>query len=79
VWSASGTTTISSISKAIKYYSFITFISFCAKSNFKMQWYRFSGSTYISEHNVGTGMKRKLFIPDLLLLKLRVAFYSINV
>jgi hypothetical protein len=69
VWNAFETTTPSSISKVIKYYSFIIFISFCAKINFKMQWCRFSYCVFFSECNVKIRMKRELFIPDLLLLK----------
>jgi hypothetical protein len=78
VWNAFETTTPSSISKVIKYYSFIIFISFCAKINFKMQWCRFSDCVYFSERNVKIRMKRKLFIPDLLLLKWH-AFSTVNV
>jgi hypothetical protein len=69
VWNVFETTTSSSISKVTKYYSFIIFISFCAISTFIMQWCRFSDSVYFSERNVRIRMKRKLFIPYLLLLK----------
>jgi hypothetical protein len=53
-------------------------MSFCAESNFKMQWFWFFNSVYF-ERNAEIRMKRKLFIPDLLLLKYCVAFYSVNV
>jgi hypothetical protein len=69
VWNVFVTTIPSSISKVIKYHSFVIFISFNAKSNFKIQWYRYSDSAYYSECNVEIRMKKKLFIPVLFLLK----------
>jgi hypothetical protein len=54
------------------------FVIFCAKSNFKMQWCQYSDSVYFSEH-VKIRMKKKIFIPALLLLEWCDAFSSINV
>jgi hypothetical protein len=52
VWNVFETATPSSISKVIKYYSFVIFISFCAKSNFKMHWCQFSDSMFFSERDI---------------------------
>jgi len=79
VWNVFKTTSPRPISKVIKYYSFVIFISFCVESSFKIQWCQYSDFVYFFDHNVEMRMKKTLFIPDLLLLKLRVAFSSANV